>query len=609
MRFFQISFLWILSILPINLLGQESNWHDRYISNTIENLISSFTGATENECLKPCFNFYGLYDNGFKVEMKYLDSIKNSNEIDNRYIEEWATVYITSAKGKFFHQILFSSNGKKYWIHVQESTLEYYKKELNKNDKVYLYMMLVGTIIQNKNIKHVFIANDFEKEEVKSIKSEKQQSLKTYAGNFENGSATYSYFENDNYERIYQGKFDFNESVIKYDGLRLNISGSFLNDQRNGKWIFSVKNTKSPVLELLTEMDKLQGQMALQLLMNYGASEDKILEVQNRLKNNKIVYQTYNSVLTGNYIAGKLDGIWTFNETFTGSKEPIMGFTNHKINKPISSKVNFKNNMLIGDFIFKQDENNFVIGQFDENGKLTGKWIIKWITQNGEFENIREYENGNLIKMIERNVSTGEILFRGNNKDGEGRGIKNAVISFWQQTIGKDEIGYVSISDRNYMFRLNRGVIKPSNGTDLQNSNKDDSVVKKKIEEKVIEKQVEEKQEEVIEKEEPAFLVVEENASFQGGDINTFNSWIKQNVIYPTLAAENNRQGKVMVQFAINSRGDVVDVKVIRSVDPSLDVEAVRVIKSSPKWTPGKQGGKSVKQQFTLPVVFQLTTN
>jgi protein TonB len=118
-----------------------------------------------------------------------------------------------------------------------------------------------------------------------------------------------------------------------------------------------------------------------------------------------------------------------------------------------------------------------------------------------------------------------------------------------------------------------------------------------------------EKKEEVIEKEEPVFLVVEENATFQGGDINSFNTWVKQNVAYPSIAAENNIQGRVVVQFAVNSKGEIVDVKVVRGIDRALDDEAIRVIKSSPKWTPGKQGGKSVKQQFTIPIVFQLQTN
>jgi TonB family protein len=64
--------------------------------------------------------------------------------------------------------------------------------------------------------------------------------------------------------------------------------------------------------------------------------------------------------------------------------------------------------------------------------------------------------------------------------------------------------------------------------------------------------------------------------------------------------------GKVYVQYAVNTTGEVVDVKVIRSANPLLDEEAVRVIKSSPKWEPAKQRGKIVKQQFTIPIAFTL---
>lgn len=117
---------------------------------------------------------------------------------------------------------------------------------------------------------------------------------------------------------------------------------------------------------------------------------------------------------------------------------------------------------------------------------------------------------------------------------------------------------------------------------------------------------VEEKKEEVVEKEEPVFLVVEEPATFQGGDLSNFNAWVGQNIKYPQLAVENGISGKVFVQFAVNAKGQVVDAKVLRGVDPSLDQEAIRVVMSSPKWTPPKQGGRPVKQQFTLPVVFKL---
>jgi TonB family protein len=102
------------------------------------------------------------------------------------------------------------------------------------------------------------------------------------------------------------------------------------------------------------------------------------------------------------------------------------------------------------------------------------------------------------------------------------------------------------------------------------------------------------------------YIIVETPASFQNGDLNAFRDWVNQNLKYPEIAAENGIQGKIYVQFAIDRNGTVVDVKVLRGVDPILDKEAVRVIQSSPKWIPAKQSGKDVKQQFVIPIKFAL---
>ena len=117
---------------------------------------------------------------------------------------------------------------------------------------------------------------------------------------------------------------------------------------------------------------------------------------------------------------------------------------------------------------------------------------------------------------------------------------------------------------------------------------------------------VEEVQEEVVEEEAIPFALVEEKPQFQGGDANTFSTWVSQHLEYPEIAKENGVSGRVMVQFTVNPNGSVSDVKVLRGVDPSLDKEAVRVIQSSPKWTPGKQRDRAVKVTYQFPVIFQL---
>lgn len=113
-----------------------------------------------------------------------------------------------------------------------------------------------------------------------------------------------------------------------------------------------------------------------------------------------------------------------------------------------------------------------------------------------------------------------------------------------------------------------------------------------------------EEEEEVAEEE--VFFIVEDMPSFQGKGQEGFRSWIAKNLRYPEIAAENGISGKVYVQFAVNSKGQVVDAVVVRGVDPALDKEAARVVMASPKWAPGKQRGKSVKVQFTFPINFVL---
>lgn len=117
---------------------------------------------------------------------------------------------------------------------------------------------------------------------------------------------------------------------------------------------------------------------------------------------------------------------------------------------------------------------------------------------------------------------------------------------------------------------------------------------------------VEEVQEEVVEEEAIPFQLVEEKPKFNGGDANEFSRWVNSKLVYPEIAKENGVQGRVTLQFTVNPDGSVSNVKVLRGVDSSLDKEAVRVVSSSPKWTPGKQRDRAVKVTYTFPVIFQL---
>ena len=115
-----------------------------------------------------------------------------------------------------------------------------------------------------------------------------------------------------------------------------------------------------------------------------------------------------------------------------------------------------------------------------------------------------------------------------------------------------------------------------------------------------------EKVEEKEEDEEVIFVVVETMPEFPGGQAALFK-YLSENVKYPVIAQENGIQGRVICQFVVNKDGAIVDVEVVRSGgDASLDKEAARVIKSMPKWNPGKQRGKPVRVKYTVPVNFKL---
>ena len=101
------------------------------------------------------------------------------------------------------------------------------------------------------------------------------------------------------------------------------------------------------------------------------------------------------------------------------------------------------------------------------------------------------------------------------------------------------------------------------------------------------------------------FDVVEQMPTFPGG-MGALMQWLSKNLQYPTIAAENGIQGKVIVKFVVEKDGSVSGVKVVRGVDPSLDREAERVIKNMPAWVPGKQNGSAVRCNFNVPVTFKL---
>lgn len=101
------------------------------------------------------------------------------------------------------------------------------------------------------------------------------------------------------------------------------------------------------------------------------------------------------------------------------------------------------------------------------------------------------------------------------------------------------------------------------------------------------------------------FDVVEQNAQFPGGDEACYK-WLGEHIKYPAICQEQGIQGRVFVSFVVNKDGSIVDVKVMRSPDDNLSKEAERVVKQMPKWKPARQGNKTVRSRFNLPVMFRL---
>lgn len=105
--------------------------------------------------------------------------------------------------------------------------------------------------------------------------------------------------------------------------------------------------------------------------------------------------------------------------------------------------------------------------------------------------------------------------------------------------------------------------------------------------------------------EEAPFQVVEKMPEFPGGTA-ALMKYLKDNIQYPSVCRENNIQGRVSLSFVVNKDGSIVDIEVVRGINPYLDKEAARVISTMPRWQPGEQRGKTVRVKFSLPVNFRL---
>lgn len=110
----------------------------------------------------------------------------------------------------------------------------------------------------------------------------------------------------------------------------------------------------------------------------------------------------------------------------------------------------------------------------------------------------------------------------------------------------------------------------------------------------------------ISDQEDIPFQMVEIKPSFMGCDANQFSIWVNEHLVYPKAARKSGKQGRVIARFTIDKDGTITKVKVLRGVSPELDAEAVRVISSSPKWSPGMINGKVVRVTYIFPIIFSL---
>lgn len=189
------------------------------------------------------------------------------------------------------------------------------------------------------------------------------QPLKEFNGSFGKGKASYQYFEDQNYNRIYNGSFEYNYATGR-------VKGAFLNNLRNGAWSFT-KFIKSTTFM-------------------------------------KVKYLGYKAISKGIYVDGKMDGEWSFSQTQAETNKLLM-----------KSTANFKNGVLTGSYYYSDtrkveqsgyDHDVLVKGCFDDHGFFDGNWLIKYKKDNIQYEDIRKYKNGYLYFRVHRNSSNGNII-------------------------------------------------------------------------------------------------------------------------------------------------------------------------------------------------------
>lgn len=456
------------------------------------------------------------------------------------------------------------------------------------------------------------------------------QGLKTYSGDFSirlggfpfPGKATYTYKNADDGTRIYEGNFNFID-IIRPNVCYYKVVGKYHNDLKSGLWTYTNKSIETTELLKVHYTDGLA---------------DGIYEYSNIKKN--VTKMSFKGIIKNGVpigpVSGKLsedctyngqtdenglpDGLWKssseygtqyekwehgvlhdayFIENSTGDKSPVD--ESHCIKVEIGSIINSNPYYMEkwinrgcyawdGTILSKRsaDEIRASVMDSDDVYQLP-KTDFDGFSNDEEFIQAKSTIPNILYKLNGTKVDC-IIDEQGNVTDFEFTQAPRdpAVAKELERCLGmlkyKPAIykGLTVKCKWNFWYDGNKSLLPEE--TEEQTSNVE---AEKKVEDKV-------------------FDAVEQCPSFPGGEGAMF-SYINNNLRYPQKAAENGVQGRVSVKFIVEKDGSISNVEVNRSVDTDLDNEAIRVIKSMPKWNPAKQNGTEVRAYYHVPVVFRLT--
>ena len=392
------------------------------------------------------------------------------------------------------------------------------------------------------------------------------QTLKTYNGPYRSGNLTYTYYEDENGERVRHGKFIYTFSSST-------VSGSYKNGLKNGRW-------------------------------------------------------TYKDISSNWKITKSID-------FFDGNREGYISNTTQERNGAAhTERYQMKNNRLIG-MVKMKDNKIDACGQFDDDGFPDGLWVNKYkdAYDGSIITETEEYVHGVLVSKQKKNEATGKIwrlkfrleprkFIAAYNSDNDTVVVDSFIckqlVRFvhreWSTLSREPEVLY----RQDYAFVEDDGSDKsdiwyriPDNWVekiyDISYTAEPDGIGENPYE------GIPYKAIAIIGKIEPEpgpmdgkiYDVVEQMPQYPGGE-EALKKYLKEELKYPSAAAQQGIHGRVIVSFVVNRDGSISDAKICKSLDTACDEEALRLVNGMPKWIPGKTDNKNVRVKYTLPVNFSL---